>query len=210
MFQGMIERAMRRPTQRDDPEAREAGRSWAMGRLEQSMDDAANPQRHASQDQQTRRKWMGNWVSTGQGEGRREPGTMFGSQPPRQMPPDVDREQLRDTAMAHFQNVADRERGPFGPDTKMDLSGNVTQALAASSLPQSVATLRSAQAMTDSLGGGTLDFRTPDRAQPQAPGLAGPRGGGFLSGTRWGRSPAGGLFGSGLLGRAFGSFNNHQ
>ena len=151
MFQGMIENAMRRPTQRDDPEATAAGRSWAMGRLEQSMDDAANPRRHASREEQTRRKWAGNWVSSGDGEGRREPGTMFGSQPPRQNPPEVNEGKLRDTLMSHFQNAADQEDGPFGPDSRLDFSGNLTQALAASSLPQSVASQRSAQAASDSL-----------------------------------------------------------
>lgn len=185
MFQGMIERAMARPTQRDDPEAREAGRSWAMGRLDDAMQSAANPERHASQEQQTRRKWMGNWVSTGDGEGEREPGTLFGSQPPRQATPEVGEGKLRDTLMGHFQNVADQEDGPFGPDSRLSLDGNLSQALSASGLSQSVASLRSAQAMSDSLGGGALDFRDPDRAQPSAPGSdgigsVGDFGGGFF------------------------------
>ena len=161
------------------------------------MDRAQAPQaRHASREEQTRRKWAGNWVSTGQGEGQREPGNLFGSQPPRIQRPSVGRDPLRERVMGRFGEVAAQQDNPsrYGAGSYVQGGpGNVTQGLASRNLPQSVASMHSAMSAAKSLPNG-LDPRTPDRAPP------GP-GGGSLSGTRWG-SPAGGLFGSGLLGRA--------
>lgn len=164
MIQGLIERAITRPTQRDDPKAREAGASWATQRAEDAMDRAEAPrERHASREQQTRRRWMGNWVSTGQGEGRREPGKMFGQQPPRPKMPSLNpsqRQGLVKTAMERGTQPA----GFGGGGYFAGRSGNTTHGMSDSNLSARLGSLYSTQAAKQSLAANNMDLHPGRRS----------------------------------------------